>query len=104
CLVFWFMKPFSCKCKRNRSVSQVLFYIFSGVENKGGFFEVRLCWAIPGAPPLYLRKSYAFPAGHLKKLGRLRRRCRLLTSTLIFLPAHSKKIRRRSQMFLFLGV
>jgi hypothetical protein len=49
-------------------------------------------------------ESYAFSAGQLKKLGRLRRCCRLLTSTLIFLPAHSKKIRRRSQMFLFLGV
>lgn len=29
------MKPFSCKYKRSRSASQVPFYIFLGVENKG---------------------------------------------------------------------
>jgi hypothetical protein len=33
------MKPFSCKYKRNRSVSQVLFSFLSGVENKGGFLR-----------------------------------------------------------------
>jgi len=55
--------------------------------------------AIHAAPAALFAEKLCFSGSHLKKLGAATPPLSLLTSTLIFLPAHSKKIRRRGQMF-----